>query len=153
MLCRLMTSKFPMVVVLAELAAQLKKRSLKLDLQWVPRDQNEEADALTNGDFSSFDPGRRINLKVADLKFEVLEDYMGAAAALYQEVLRRRSAVTGAAPRATTACPNPGVSAASDTPWAKAAATRTGAEAVGRAVGGLRQQAPKKRKLKEVAPW
>merc|ERR1712102_11877 len=51
---RLMTSKFPMVVVLAELAAQLKKTSLKLDLQWVPRDQNEEADALTNRDFSSF---------------------------------------------------------------------------------------------------
>ena len=40
-LCRLMTSKFPIVVVLAKLAAQLKRRSLKLDLQWVPRDQNE----------------------------------------------------------------------------------------------------------------
>ena len=36
-----MTSKFPLVVVLAELAAQLKKRSLKLDLQWFPRGQNK----------------------------------------------------------------------------------------------------------------
>ena len=53
---RLMSSKFPLVVVLAELAAQLKKRCLRLDLQWVPRDENEEADGLTNLDFSGFDP-------------------------------------------------------------------------------------------------
>ena len=92
-------------------------------------------------------------MKIADIRFEVLEAHMAAATALYEEVLRKRSAGTGAAPRAATAGPSPGVPAASDTPWVKAAATRTGAEAVGRAVGGLRQQAPKKRKLKEVAPW
>ena len=74
---------------------------------------------------------------------------MAAAAALYEEVVKRRSAVTGAAPQATTAGQSPGVPA----PWVEAATTRTGAGAVGRAVGGPRQQAPKKRKLKEVAPW
>ena len=92
-------------------------------------------------------------MKISDLKFEVLEAYMAAAAALYQEVLRRRSEVTSAAPRAAPACPNPGVSAASDMPWAKAAATQTGAGTGGQAAEGAEQQAPRKRKLKEVAPW
>ena len=179
-LCRLMSSKFPLVVVvLAELAAQLKKRCLRLDLQWVPRDQNEEADGLTNLDFSSFDPGRRMDLKIADLRFEVLDAYMAAATALYDDVVKMRSAGAGAAPRAigacptpgvpaasqhavrgkagtsrtTTAGPSPGVSAASDMPSAKAAAARTGAETRGQAAGGARPQAPRKRELKEVAPW
>ena len=56
---------------------------------------------------------------------------MAAAAALYEGVSRRRSAVTGEAPRAAPTVPNLGVSAASDMPWAKAAATRVGAEAEG----------------------
>ena len=134
----------------------------------VPRP--EGADALTNQDFSGFDPDKRINLKIADLKFEVLEAYMAAAAALYQDVLRRRSEGTCPTPgvpaasqhaargeagtsRTTTAGPSPGVSAASDMPSAKAAAARTGAETRGQAAGGARLQAPRKRKLKEVAPW
>ena len=53
---RLMTSKFPFMVVLAELAAQLRSRRMELGLDWVPRDQNEEADALTNGEFAGFAP-------------------------------------------------------------------------------------------------
>ena len=82
-------------------------------------------------DFSGFDP-------------------MAAAAALYQEVLRRRSEGMSAAPRAAPACPNPGVSAASDMLWAKAAATQTGAGTGGQAAGGSKQQAPRKRKLTEL---
>ena len=52
MVSKLMTSKFPLVVILAEVVAQLRTRSMVLNLGWVPRDQNEEADALTNGDFA-----------------------------------------------------------------------------------------------------
>ena len=173
MLCRLMTSKFPMVVVLAELAAQLRKRSLKLDLQWVPRDQNEEADALTNQDFSGFDPNKRINLKIADLKFEVLEAYMAAAAALYQDVLRRRSEGTCPTPGVPAASQHasrvkagtlrtgaptggglsPGLAAASTKSWAKAVPSQTGTGSAELAADGLRHPRPRGRKLKEWAPW
>ena len=157
------------------------KRCLRLDLQWVPRDQNEEADGLTNLDFSSFDPGRRMDLKIADLRFEVLDAYMAAATALYDDVARMRSAGAGAASRTGAACLNPGLAAASTKPWAKAAPSRTGAPMGGGpspglaaastkswaeaapsqpgagaaepAAGGLRHPRPRRKKLKEVAPW
>ena len=41
---------------------------------WLPRDQNEEADALTNFDYRFFDPKRRIPLDVNDLGFQVLPE-------------------------------------------------------------------------------
>ena len=53
---KLMTSKFPLLVVLMELAAQLAKREMVLSLDWVSRDQNEEADALTNAEYLGQDP-------------------------------------------------------------------------------------------------
>ena len=62
----------------------------------------------------------------------------------------KRAAATGAAPRAEGTCPNPGVCAASDTPWAEAVTSRTGAGAVGPAVGGSKQPRPRKRKFKEA---
>ena len=39
---------------------------------WLPRDQNEEADALKNFDFRFFDPAKRILVDVNNLGFEVL---------------------------------------------------------------------------------
>ena len=44
-----------------ELTAQLVRRHRTLDLQWRSRDENEEADALTNERFEGFDPARRID--------------------------------------------------------------------------------------------
>ena len=35
---------------------------LKVSLKWRPRDENEPADALTNGDFTGFDPVKRISV-------------------------------------------------------------------------------------------
>ena len=85
-LSRLMKSKFPLLVILTELAAQVREMDLNLELFWTPRDQNEEADALTNGDFSAFDPSRRIPVNVESLAWKVLPRMMGIAGTLYQEV-------------------------------------------------------------------
>ena len=60
LLDKLMTTKFPLGVVLMELACQLGLRRACMHARWIPRLQNEEADALTNGDFRHFDPKRRI---------------------------------------------------------------------------------------------
>lgn len=71
-LSKLMTSKFPLLLILAELAAQLKDKELDLGLEWIPRDQNEEADALTNGRFGDFDPGRRIDVDLSNIQWLIL---------------------------------------------------------------------------------
>ena len=87
----LMSAKFPVVVILVELAAQLRRRELELDLQWVPRDQNEEADALTNAEFGGFDPNLRVPLEAGSIRWEVLPEMLGAAEQLYQEVQAAKS--------------------------------------------------------------
>ena len=91
-LIKLMSTKYPLLVVLGELATQLDELSASLELAWVPRDQNEEADALTNGDFSAFDPERRVEIDVGNLKFKILPQLAKVAEELYRGILERRGA-------------------------------------------------------------
>ena len=55
-----------------ELSCQLGLRRAALHARWIPRLQNEEADALTNSDFRHFDPKLRIPVDVDQLGFKVL---------------------------------------------------------------------------------
>ena len=59
LLDRMMTTKYPLVVILMELAHQMRRRRLVLRARWLPRLENEEADALTNLDFRHFDAAKR----------------------------------------------------------------------------------------------
>ena len=74
MLDKLMTTKFPLGVILMELSCQLGLRRACLHARWIPRLQNEEADALTNGEFGHFDPAKRIPVNLDDLGFHVLNE-------------------------------------------------------------------------------
>ena len=67
LLGRLMTTKFSLVVVLMKLSCQLSPRRSCLHARWVPRLQNQEADALTHGDFRHFDGALRIPLRLENL--------------------------------------------------------------------------------------
>ena len=57
-IAKMMTTKFPLCAILMELAAQLQDKELNLQLHWVPRDQNTEADELSNFNAARFDPAR-----------------------------------------------------------------------------------------------
>ena len=48
LLDRMLTTKYCLGVVLMELAHQMRVRRLVLRAKWLPRLENEEADALTN---------------------------------------------------------------------------------------------------------
>ena len=75
---KLLTTKFPLGVVLMELATQLARRGATLRANWIPRDQNEEADALTNWDFRHFDSSRRVEEDLERLQFNVMKDLFAA---------------------------------------------------------------------------
>ena len=81
-----MTTKFPLVAVLMELAAQLMQRGLSLDLNWAPRLQNLQADALTNADFRGFDPARRVHVDVGGHQWLVLSDMLASGRALFDGI-------------------------------------------------------------------
>jgi hypothetical protein len=80
---RLMTTTFPLAAVLMQLTCMLSVRNLWLHLNWVPRLQNVEADALTNSDFSLFNPDLRVEVVWEKIPLEV----MGGLLAQGQEFL------------------------------------------------------------------
>ena len=91
---KMMSTKFPMLIVLVELAAQLRKLNASLNLVWVPRLQNEEADALTNGEFSAFRTENRVNADVPSLSFPFLPKLAEVSEEIHQDILRRRGTGT-----------------------------------------------------------
>ena len=71
---------------MAELAEQMRAKHLDLELCWTPRDQNEEADDLTNGRFGRFDLKRRIEVQLEKLQWIVLPEMLALSEHLYKEV-------------------------------------------------------------------
>jgi hypothetical protein len=97
---RLMTTKYPLGIILVELCHQLAIRRAALRARWVPRLENEEADALTNSDFRHFTPSKRIEVDLAKLPFGVLpkllengEDYIKELEALRLEKAKAHDCV------------------------------------------------------------
>ena len=88
---KLMTTKFPLCAILMELSEQLDSRSSWLRLHWSPRDQNQEADALTNGDVHQFSAANRIHIDPADMKWIVLEEMLEAGGSMTEELVRLRA--------------------------------------------------------------
>ena len=87
---KLLTSKYPLCVVLMELSAQLQSRQLWLDLEWTPREANTEADALTNEDFTAFDERHRLPVDVGNLPYMHMKKYLARGADLYAALERLR---------------------------------------------------------------
>ena len=104
LLDKLLTTKYPLGVVLMELACQVGRRRASLRARWISRLQNEEADALTNGDFHHFRDGNRIEVDLAKLEFIVMEALFAegeaylAELAVLKEAGKRDVEATGQTP-------------------------------------------------------
>ena len=57
-----------------QLSAALSKARLVLTLKWRPREENTEADDLTNEKFSEFDLDKRIVISLADVDTSIISD-------------------------------------------------------------------------------
>ena len=88
---RLMTTKYPLGIILVELCHQLALRHAALRARWVPRDQNEEADSLTNSDFRHFSADKRIAVELEDLPFGVLHGLLAKGEAYVAELAAARA--------------------------------------------------------------
>ena len=88
---RLLTTKFPLVAFLMEIAARLILASAELRLDWTPRLQNREAGALTNGDFRDFHPDRRVRFDLDLFEDVVLRDMLEAGVDLYEDIRAARA--------------------------------------------------------------
>ena len=89
------TTRWPLLMVNMQLSHLLMKSSLRLNLGWRPRDQNQEADALTNEVFDLFSAQHRISLKYSDLPLSFLHSLYEAR--LVQTSSRQAEAVLDSA--------------------------------------------------------
>lgn len=82
---RLLTTKWPLAAFVAALATQLEDKSILLQLAWVPRDQNADADAITNGVTDWLSPKNRVSCDMASLPFKVLHDLLEKGKDFYRD--------------------------------------------------------------------
>ena len=75
-----------------ELSCQLSLRRSCLHARWIPRLQNEEADALTNGDFRHFDENLRIPVRLENFYFRVMNDFRAGGEAFQDELEEHKAA-------------------------------------------------------------
>ena len=95
-----MTTKFPLCAILMELAALLASKGSALDLHWLPREQNIEADELSNSITHRFNPALEIKVVPSELRFLLLDDLLDQGEALYQFVdnVKKKRAAAGPLP-------------------------------------------------------
>lgn len=82
----LLTTKYPLGVVLMEVAHQCRKRRVSLRASWVPRLENQEADDLTNLEFKSFDPKFRMEVNLESRPCGVLRELFGVGGRYFTEL-------------------------------------------------------------------
>ena len=58
-----MTTKFPLCAAMMQLSSTLAERHMKLRLNWAPREQNYEADELSNGIKHRFDKNKQVDVE------------------------------------------------------------------------------------------
>jgi len=91
-LTRLMSTKYPLCLLVMELAVALEERSLALSADWAPREWNAEADALTNERFEGFSEANRVAFDMRSHPWRVLDKLLEDGKQFYQSAQAARAA-------------------------------------------------------------
>ena len=89
---RMMSTRFPMNVLVMELATTLELAGTWLDLKWQPRDENRYADALTNELFEVFDRTRRVSIDINRASFPTMFRMLESGKSLFDSVAQAKVA-------------------------------------------------------------
>ena len=79
---KMMSTKFPLNIMLMEVANECLKRDLQLSLHWLPRLQNTLADALTN---------QRVRVCVSAEEGTLMHDMLSLGRSLYEDLKEAKS--------------------------------------------------------------
>jgi len=80
-----LTTAFPLCAVAMELSAQLEARGAELLLDWIPREQNKEADALADGRWVGFNQTLRVQADFRQVRWLVLDDLLAAGSQFFRD--------------------------------------------------------------------
>ncbi len=79
-----MSTSFLLCCVAMELAARLEASRIHLDLDWVPRELNQEADDLSNGKVAAFSSQHRVPVDLATVEWRLLQRLKAEGAEFYK---------------------------------------------------------------------
>jgi hypothetical protein len=85
-----MTTAFPSCCILMQLARACARRGIVLSLNWREREQNQEADDLSNSVFTRFDLRNRVHVSYEDLELSFMNTLLKKGTELYKEVKEAR---------------------------------------------------------------
>ena len=88
-LTRMMTTKWPRLALLVKTPTQLEKKKIFFEMCWAPREQNAEADAITNGDVGGFSADKELQVK---LDFLVVDKLLDLGDKFYTDVEEEKKA-------------------------------------------------------------
>lgn len=83
---KLMTSSFPLCTALMELASRQAQSGTEMVLRWAPREQNVEADELSNGIFHRFRPELRVAIACDRTTLPVMHEMLDYGRDLYRNI-------------------------------------------------------------------
>ena len=85
-----MSTKFPLTILLMELAEELRTEDRRVDLEWISRDFNVEADELSNSNWSKFDEKKRVTFDPKVQKWKVLDRMQEKSQELYESLKKMK---------------------------------------------------------------
>jgi hypothetical protein len=92
------TTKMPLAAVYMQLVLHLAAKDVEMELEWLSRDDNVPADAITNGNFELFSPELRIMVKLEDLDIALMMKLIDSWGEV-EEMVKKRKLELAEAPR------------------------------------------------------
>jgi len=116
-LTRLMSTKYPLCLLVMELAVALEDRGLALTAEWAPREWNAEADAITNARFDGFDEANRVPFDMRAHPWKVLDKLLCDGRQFYHDAQAARAAARAAPAHFSRRTKKKGQSLKEKDPW------------------------------------
>ena len=89
---KMMSTKYPLTLLVMELSETLRSRSCELNLHWIPREKNQLADDLTNEKFDSFPSHLRKHFIGGDTEWIILEEMIYRSKEFFEELRLEKEA-------------------------------------------------------------
>ena len=87
---KLMTTKFPLCAAMMQLSSTLAARNQRMKLSWTPREQNYEADELSNGIIHRFSKRNEVDAEKILSELKVFNKMVKYGRKLYEEISDKR---------------------------------------------------------------
>ena len=87
---KMLSTKWPIMPLLIELSEQLRAREAELHLSWIPRENNQEADDLSNLKLDEFSLENRVHFKLSEIPWIAFMELIGTTETMYKEIVQRR---------------------------------------------------------------